>query len=199
MEAYELIEKLKKERELQSSYLAQVTEGTKVMINAGNEYAIAYADIVTNMDLGGPDYTIIDKQVPFYQLAIHGFVDYTGEALNLTANAEDELLKSAEYGAGLAFNIMQENPFTLQNTLYTQYFGSEYTACKDEMYETYNRFNSELGHVFNQEMTDHEFLSNNVTCTTYEDGTKVYVNYDYNDYTTPEGTVVPARDYTVTR
>lgn len=188
-----------KERELQSAYLAQISEGTNVMINAGNEYAVAYADIVTNMDLGGPDYTIIDKQVPFYQLAIHGFVDYTGEALNLTANPEDELLKSAEYGAGLAFNIMQENPFTLQNTLYTQYFGSEYSACKDEMYETYNRFNSELGHVFSQEMTNHEFLSSNVTCTTYEDGTKVYVNYDYNDFTTPEGTVVPARDYTVTR
>ena len=38
------------------------------------------------------EYTIIDKLVPFYQIAIHGFVDYTGEALNLTANSEDELL-----------------------------------------------------------------------------------------------------------
>jgi len=190
-----------KERENQSNYLAKVSEGTKVMLNAGNEYAVAYADIVTNMPLGGPEYTIIDKQVPFYQLAIHGFVDYTGEPLNLTANPEDELLKSAEYGAGLAFTVMQENPFTLQNTLYTQYFGSEYVACKDEMYATYNRYNSELGHVFNQEMTDHEFLTDTglVTCTTYEDGTKVYVNYDYNDFKTPEGTVVPARDYTVTR
>ena len=190
-----------KERENQSNYLAKVSEGTKVMLNAGNEYAVAYADIVTNMPLGGPEYTIIDKQVPFYQLAIHGFVDYTGEPLNLTANSEDELLKSAEYGAGLAFTVMQENPFTLQNTLYTQYFGSEYVACKDEMYATYNRYNSELGHVFSQEMTDHEFLTDTglVTCTTYEDGTKVYVNYDYNDFKTPEGTVVPARDYTVTR
>lgn len=188
-----------KERELQSAYLKQVSEGTKVMINQGNEYAVAYADIVTNMNLGGAEYTIIDKQVPFYQLAIHGFVDYTGEALNLTANPVDELLKSAEYGAGLAFTVMEENPFTLQSTLYTQYFGSEYKACKDEMFETYNRYNSELGHVFSQEMTDHEFLTGDVTCTTYEDGTKVYVNYGYSEYTTTEGTVVPAKDYTVTR
>jgi hypothetical protein len=188
-----------KEMENQTNYLAKVSEGTNVMLNAGNEYAVAYADIVTNMDLGGHEYTIIDKQVPFYQMAIHGFVDYTGESLNLTANPEDELLKSAEYGAGLAFTVMEENPFTLQNTLYTQYFGSEYVSCKDEMYETYNRFNNELGHVFSQEMTDHEFLTNEVACTTYEDGTKVYVNYSYTDYTTTEGTVVPARDYSVTR
>ncbi len=187
------------ERQNQSDYLAEISEGTKVMINAGNEYAVAYADIVTNMLLAGPEYTIIDKQVPFFQMAIHGYVDYTGEALNLTANPEEELLKSAEYGAGLAFSVMQENPFTLQNTLYTQYFGSEYVSCKDNMYETYNRYNSELGHVFNQEMTDHEFLTEDVTCTFYEDGTKVYVNYGYSDYTAADGTVVPARDYSVTR
>ena len=117
----------------------------------------------------------------------------------MDTNPVDELLKSAEYGAGLAFTIMQENPFTLQNTVYTQYFGSEYDACKDDMYATYSRYNSELGHVFNQEMTDHEFLSNDVTCTTYEDGTKVYVNYSYSDFTTTDGIVVPAKDYSVTR
>ena len=188
-----------KEMENQTAYLKNISENTKVMINRGNEYAVAYADIVTNMDLGGPEYTIIDKQVPFFQIAIHGFVDYTGEALNLTANPVDELLKSAEYGAGLAFSVMQENPFTLQNTLYTQYFGSEYVSCKDDMYATYSRYNNELGHVFNQEMTDHEFLTDEVTCTTYEDGTKVYVNYGHNEFTTTEGTVVPAKDYIVTR
>ena len=67
-----------KEREQQTAYLDKVSEGTKVMINRGNEFAVAYADIVTNMELSGSEYTIIDKQVPFYQLAIHGFVDYTG-------------------------------------------------------------------------------------------------------------------------
>jgi hypothetical protein len=67
------------------------------------------------------------------------------------------------------------------------------------MYETYNRYNSELGHVFNQEMTDHEYLDTEVTCTSYEDGTKVYVNYSYTEFTAADGTVVPARDYSVTR
>ena len=67
------------------------------------------------------------------------------------------------------------------------------------MFEIYNRYNSELGHVFNQEMTNHEYLAKKVTCTTYEDGTKVYVNYSYHDFTATDGTVVPAKDYAVTR
>ena len=50
-------------------------DGRKVMVNMGNDYALPYADIVTNMDLSGIGYTIIDEEVTFYQLAIHGFVD----------------------------------------------------------------------------------------------------------------------------
>lgn len=172
-------------------------EGTEVMINNGNDYAIAYADMVTNMDLFGAEYTIIDKKVPFYQLALHGYVNYTGEPLNMTQDYEDELLKSAEYGAGLSFTLMDETAFTLQNTLYTQYFGAEYAAWKDKMLEIYTRYNNEMGHVFNQDMTGHEFVATGVTMTTYEDGTKVYVNYTYDDVKAKDGTLVTARDYVV--
>ena len=185
--------------ENQQTKLAEISKNTNVMVNDGNDYVIAYTDMVSNMDLRGATYTIIDQTVPFYQMALHGYVEYVGESLNLTKDPVDELLKSAEYGAGLSFTLMEETSFTLQNTLYTEYFGAEYAACKDSMYEIYNRYNKELGHVFNQEMTNHEYVAANVTCTTYEDGTKVYVNYTYNDYTAADGTVVPAKDYTVTR
>ena len=183
----------------QVELLSEISQKQNILINYGNVYAVPYADVVTNMNLAGSSYSILDKQVPFYQLALHGYTNYTGEALNLTKNVTDELLNSAEYGAGLAFTLMQETPFTLQNTLYTEYFGSEYGACSEDMYATFNRYNKELGHVFNQEMVNHEALTDEVKCTTYEDGTKVYVNYSYADYTTNDGTIVPARDYIVTR
>lgn len=174
-------------------------DGTNVMINMGNDYAIAYSDMVTNMDLRGSEYTILDEYVPFYQLALHGYVNYTGTPLNLCGNAEEELLFSAEYGAGLYFTMMRETAFALQKTLYTEYYGSDYAAWHDRMIEIYTRYNAELGHTFNQEMKDHKNLSAELSCTTYEDGTKVYVNYGYADASTPEGEKVPARDYLVVR
>ena len=172
--------------------------GTPVMINMGNDYAIPFASMVTNMDLRGSEYTILDECVPFFQLAVHGRVDYTGEPINICGNAEDEVLYSAEYGAGLQFTFMEEDSFATQKTLYTEYYGSSYDSWKDRMLEIYTRYNNELGHTFNQEMTGHENLTADVSCTEYADGTKVYVNYGYTDYT--EGAVkVPARDYVVTR
>lgn len=178
---------------------AYKAEGNSIMINMGNDYAIPYADIVTNMDLEGVAYTIIDKKIPFYQIALHGYVTYTGESLNLAQNAEDELLRSAEYGAGLAFTFMKESSFLLQNTYYTRYFGAEYAGWKNQAAEIYTRYNKELGHTFNQTIVDHKFETATLTCTTYEDGTKVYVNYGYEEQTAADGTKVPERDYKVVR
>ncbi|MBQ7359087.1 MAG: hypothetical protein IJW63_03210 [Lachnospiraceae bacterium] len=182
----------------EATFQKLASEGRNVMVNMGNDYAIAYVDTVSNMDLAGSSYTILDRTVPFYQLAIHGYVNYTGESLNLTQDFEQEILNSAEYGAGLSFTVMNETAFILQKTLYTQYFGADYSAWHDRMIDIYTRYNEELGHTFNQRMADHEWVTEKVACTTYEDGTKVYVNYGYDDMTVA-GVTVPARDYKVVK
>ena len=66
------------------------------------------------------------------------------------------------------------------------------------MIDIYTRYNQELGHTFNQRMTNHEWVTAKVACTTYADGTKVYVNYGYEDAKV-SGVTVPARDYKAVR
>ena len=170
--------------------------GTPFMTQMGNEYAALYSTIVTGMDLKGSEYTIIDHYIPFYQMAIHGYVDYTGEPVNLCGDAEREILLSARYGAGLSFAFMKADAFVTQKTLYSKLYGASYDSWKDRAFETYNRYNSEMGHVFGMEMTGYENLTDDVSVTEYADGTKVYVNTGYNDYEA-DGTTVPARDYVV--
>ncbi len=184
----------------QEALLREVNDsGQGIMTNMGNDYAAVYTDMVANMDLSGSKYTILDRTVPFYQLAVHGYVNYTGESLNLAQDFEEELLLSAEYGAGLSFTLMEESAFALQKTLYTEYFGASYDTWHDRMLEIYIKYNAEMGHIFQQKMTDHEWLAEKISCTTYEDGTRVYVNYGYQDYTTEEGDIVQARDYKTVR
>jgi len=182
----------------QKAWLKEICDsGMNIAINGGNDYAVPFCDMITNMDLEGERYTIIDRAVPFYQIALHGYVNYTGESLNLTQNWEELLLRSAEYGAGLSFTVMRETAFSLQNTQYTKYFGADYGSWHDRMVEIYTRYNKELGTVFNQRISGHEQIEDGLTCTTYEDGTKVYVNYGYSDVTMDNGEVVAARDYKV--
>ncbi|MBO4680249.1 MAG: hypothetical protein J5626_11345, partial [Lachnospiraceae bacterium] len=182
--------------------VAKLTEidasGQKIMINSGNAYAIPYADVITSMDLKGSEYTILDASVPFYQIAIHGYKDYTGEPINVCGNQEEEILSCAEYGAGLNFTFMKESSFTLQKTLYSKYYGSDFDEWEEELKSIYSRYNAEMGHVFNQEIKNHIMINNDVRATVYEDGTTVYVNYGYETFNY-NGVKIPARDYLVVR
>lgn len=171
--------------------------GLRIMTNMGNDYTLGVTDQIVNMDLSGSEYSIVDKIVPFYQIAIHGHVNYTGQPLNLVENYEEELLRSVEYGAGLYVTFMDASVMKLQNTYYTQYFGANYDSWKDRFIDIYTRYEGELGSTFNQRIVGHRILNDGVTLTSYEDGTRVYVNYRYEDYTTDDGIVLPARDYLV--
>jgi hypothetical protein len=67
------------------------------------------------------------------------------------------------------------------------------------MLTIYQKYEKNLGSTFNQRITDHEIIDSGITVTTYEDGTRVYVNYNYEDYKIAGGSIVPARDYLVIR
>ena len=174
------------------------SKGLKVSIKRGNAYAVPYADLVTNMNFTGTRYSILDEHVPFYQIALHGKVNYTGEAINIASDHVEELLACAEYGAGLSFAFMAEDTLVLQDTLYTGYYAAYYENWRESAAEMAVRYQTEMAGLYSLRITDHCRLDGDVTVTTYEDGTKVYVNHGMLPY--EDGAVeVPARDYRVIR
>ena len=170
----------------------------KIIIKEGNTYALPYADLITDMNLSGNAYALLDYSVPFYQIALHGLKNYTGEALNLAGDATTTLLESAEYGAGLNFTFMQMDTRVLLDSVFSCYSSASYNAWKEDAIAMVVRYQTEMAGLNRQKITGHKRLTDDVAMTSYADGTKVYVNYGINEYST--GTVnVPARDYLVER
>lgn len=172
--------------------------GLKVLIKKGNEYAVPYADLITDMNLTGQAYAIIDERIPFYQMALHGMKDFTGEAVNLSGDYQTKLLECAEYGAGLNFTFMAENTRILQDSTYSNYTSSGYSFWKAQVIPMIQRYQQEMRGLNGQRMVSHERLAEEVTVTGYADGTKVYVNYGSEEYQ-EGGLKLPARDYLVER
>lgn len=172
--------------------------GQQVMIRMGNDYAVPYANIITDMDLTGTAYSIIDQAVPFYQIALHGMKDYTGEPINLAGDYLQEFLRCVEYGAGLNFTFMAEDAKVLQDTYHSNYFGSTYAAWAEDAAAMIDRYQADMDGFNQQRIVSHEKLTAHVAVTGYEDGSKVYVNYGSEDYTV-DGVNIPARDYAVER
>ncbi len=170
--------------------------GQSVMVKEGYDFVLPYVDLVTDVNLKGTNYSIIDELVPFYQIAIHGMVDYTGQPINLSADWQTELLRCAEYGAGLNFTFMQESGRILQETNHAGYFGACYADWGEDAVRIINAYQQDMAGLNQLAITRHEALAHNVTLTGYENGTLVYVNYSSSDYV--QGAVkVPARSYLV--
>lgn len=168
--------------------------GSKVMITGGNQYAVPYADYVTDLNIASKRVNIIDEKIPFYQMALHGLVNYSGSALNLSEDADEMILKSAETGAGLYYTYISKNTSVLQDGKYTRYYACNFDQWKEDTLNQYNKFKEKLGDTYNQFITDHEKVSSGIYKTTYENGKSVLVNYTYEDYNY-EGTTVPKRDF----
>ena len=185
--------------DMQMEQLAAIkANGTKVTLSNGNEYVLPYADLMTEVDFTGKNYALIDYAVPFYEIAIHGLVDYTGNSVNLSGDAWDMVLKSAEAGAGLSFTFYEGDPGVLQGTEYMDFFGANYDGWKDMAKEYATRYEKEMAGLNNTYISDHRVLAEGVTATYYEDNAVVYVNTTLSAYT--EGDVtIPARDYLVER
>lgn len=153
----------------------------KVAIKRGNDYAVPYANLITDMDLSGAKYTVIDKQIPFYQIALHGLKDYTGKPINLAGDYQTEFLKCVEYGSGLNFTFMADDGWVLQDTTHSTLYGSSYDAWKAKFIQMVTDYQANMKGLNQQRIVGHEMVQPDVYVTTYEDGTKVYVNYsDYD-------------------
>ena len=171
--------------------------GLGIMINAGNDYALKYVDFVTNMDLHGNAYALIDKTVPFYQIVLHGYKNYAGSPINLGYEKDQIILESAETAAGLSYTFMEASSMKLQETFYTEYYSSHFDSWKDQFQDSYERYNKELSVVANSLIVDHEYVDDQVTKTTFDNGYVVYVNFGYKSYRTPSGKNIPERDYRI--
>ncbi len=185
---------------LQQAALAKL-EGEKLMVSGGNLYSAVYADCITGMDLLGGKYDLIDRYVPFYHIALHGYIPYTGDPLNASDNYRRSLLKSVEYGAGLQFRFFEFDYTQLRGSDYASFYNlysGNFADWQQELTAVYGRLNEELGHTAALCITDHSWVTEKVAMTEYEDGTRVYVNYGNTDY--QAGSVkISAQDWAVVK
>ena len=168
--------------------------GNKVMITSGNQYAVPYADFVTDMNLDARAVNIIDEQVPFYTMALHGLVNYSGGAINLADDEKENILKSAESGAGLYFTYIAEKTSVLQDGKYTRYYACNYDDWKKDTLSLYNKFNETFEGTYDKAIDKHEKIAEGVYKTTFEGGKAVVVNYNYSNYQY-NGQEIAARDF----
>ncbi|MBR6223956.1 MAG: hypothetical protein IKQ71_11040 [Lachnospiraceae bacterium] len=169
--------------------------GKSIMVNDGNDYSFAYADDIINAPLTDNDYYIIDETIPFYQMLIHGSIDYSGAVINLsnTTDTDAIVLSLIENGASPHFKFTKKNSNELKETGLNRMYSTTFETWKDMAVDIYTRANEVLKTVNGEFITDHR-IENGVVVVTYESGKKIYINKTKEEATV-DGVKIAPKSY----
>jgi hypothetical protein len=175
-----------------------------LMVSGGNDYSLAFASHVVDAPTELDRHYIIDSEVPFYQIVVHGFIDHAGSPVNTreVQDAHMALLNSLATGAAPHYLWSYQPTRNIEFTAYDILYSTHYVNWLSQATEHYRVYNGVYRDLRTQRITGHRILSESsshiaaVTVTEFENGTRVYVNTT-NETFRGEGVVVPALWYTV--
>ncbi|MCR5823914.1 MAG: hypothetical protein K6G60_05720 [Lachnospiraceae bacterium] len=151
--------------------------GGRLLADNANAYVLENVTDIINVPLDSNHARTIDTPVPFYEMVLHGYMNYAGDCLNMTDDYGTTLLKSIETGSGLYFKWIYEDNSVLKETEFDDLYSVNYENWLDKAIEDYREVNEVLAPLSGQTIVKHEIVSKNVVRVTYEKGTQILVNY----------------------
>ncbi len=172
------------------------SEGKNIMVSGGNMYTLQYADVILEAPLDSNARVVATHEIPFVGMVLHGYVDFSGEAINLAGDYEYTILKTIENGATPYFVLSFENTSELKTSFLTQYYAIQFDIWFDEVIEAYNELNKVLKKVSGSVVSAHEFIEDRIIKVTYDNGVSYLLNY--NNYEVEvDGVKLAAMGYAV--
>lgn len=164
-------------REYVRKALSRIKEsGLHIAAGGANAYTLAYADVVKAVPIASGGQLLIDEDVPFLPMILHGCLPYTSTAVNDSADTVKAALKSIEYGAIPYFLVMQADNFALKGAGVPLY-GINYAMWRQEMLAAAEKAAQMLDGLQGAAITAHRQVEPEVYETTYSSGDRIIVNY----------------------
>jgi hypothetical protein len=164
-----------------------------VEASAPNAYALPYVDYIMDVPSDSSHYYIEDEAIPFYQMVIRGVKPYTIEALNFSADRNDQLLKAIEMGANPYYSWIGEDTSVLKGTKYDKLYSADYKSWMSSAVSDFETFKNVYAKIQNSTIDKHEKLANGVFRTTYSNGVSIVVNYSNDEYWLGNTIVAPKK------
>lgn len=172
--------------------------GKALLVNQANDYAFAYATDLVNVPMAHNVFSMVNYEIPFYQMILHGYINYSGSAINLMdyAQRSDIILRILEYGSAPHFTFTYAESSELKYTGLNEFYSTTFHSWRDDAVSVYQEVNAVLKHVQGSSVLNHEILDleGKVRKVTYDNGVSIFVNSTNHDYSIGNVTI-PANGY----
>ena len=165
-----------------------------------NLYALPYSSLILDLPVTTTPYQIINVAVPFYQLTLNGYIDYSGRSFNIDDKYSYNWhkMKAIETLSSPSFTWSYKSTVELADTEYSYYYSTDYLSWYEKAIETYQELDG-LG-VFNQTLINHKILidDGSVVKSVYSNGKEIVFNYGISPYIY-NGITIYANSYQVVK
>ncbi len=149
--------------------LRGLNEKFSVMVDGGNAYTLPYVDHIIDISTQSSNFLKAGASIPFTAMVLHGYVNYSGGAVNMEGDVRYALLKSIENGASLYFTLCYQNTSALKESdAYNKYYSISYDIWKNDMVDYYKMLNEVLADLQTERITEHQLLDAQRTITEEE-------------------------------
>lgn len=158
--------------------MKKMKQNNKLEIAGGNSYTWAYTKNLVDVPSGGNGYHLIDQMIPFYEMLIHGSIDYAGDASNLneTQDANTQVQQMMSYGLLPHYIFSYQNGSELADTAYQDYYSTDYHTWLNEAAANYKKMNAVYAQLRTQKINQFIVCKKDVYETVYDNGVSIYVN-----------------------
>lgn len=186
-------------KELTAGLLRKLQEeGQALLVSGGNRYVLPYADYIRGVPTTASEVRIEASSVPFVSMVLRGMKRMSGQVINTSSDYQEELLRTVENGLDLSFSLMAAENAVLKDALGGQTATVSQEIWLQKVIGAYTRYHEEFASLAGQTISGYRSVTDALRCVTYEDGTRVYVNYG-EEAAPADGITVPARDYMVVK
>ncbi len=152
-------------REEASEYISDILasmkkDGYDIMLDKGNAYSLEYASHIIDAYIDSNHLRYSSYAVPFLGMVLHGYVKYTGSALNYSGDPDYDILRSIENGASLYYILCYDNHHHMkEDENLNKYYGVSYENWFTNVVEQYSVINGAIGDLQNYKIVDHKILT----------------------------------------
>ena len=152
-------------REESSKYVVELLDRMvnenemSVLLSKGNIYSVKYADHILDMSIDSSHFSRSSYSIPFTGMVLHGYVNYTGSALNYSGSPDYDMLHAIENGASLYYILSYQNTEALkEDENLNKYYGVSYENWFDSVVDNYATLNEAIGKYQKYNIVDHTTL-----------------------------------------
>lgn len=165
-------------------------QGLNIVSESANLYAAVNSAYITYAPISSSYWSILDEDVPFYQLVFSGKVPMSSVSVNMSQNPKKTYLKAVSLGMALQFSLSAEYSPSLKYSKDTAFISSDYTGIKDTVRGMLEE-SREIRRLTLGKSIIRYTMDGDLSITEFENGVTLYVNFSDVSKTTPFGEVKP--------